>query len=635
MRFALFSLGDRAYGEQFCAAGRKLAVRLLQLGAVLLCEPGYGDDGTPQGGVFADLDQWIQNTLFSTLETMGHLLPSKEGAPQTSSSLLPTDRYAVTVKEPLLSTNGETEEWMQPAYQDSYRTFFESVAPLTAYKYDLDSSLRIDKNRTEGIGLLFARVAENRRITAEDWEQNTRHIRLQVSLSLDHSIKQENYYRVPANWSVQALPYKAGDVVSILPINDSTEVQRFIDLMPPSIQTMADHNIFINDLLYTSKGASHIEGGVCWPRHCTLRGWLTYCADIHTLPEREDLRALSYYCSLEHPLGKDQRDKLRSLSETEAAALYADYVLRNKRCWVDVLYDFDSLRDPGSKLTLQVLLTMLSPMRPREFSIASSPTRNWMLQRAGEGKGPARGFDVELCVAVVEGTTPLGRSFHGLCSNYLSRLIPGQSLVKMWIRSGSFQGLSLNVSPQLTEVAVNRRMTTPLLCIGAGTGVAPLRGLILEREAVFQQASKDGAILSSQGDTSMEGKVVAIQSQADNILLFGCRKAKADFYYKDEWSALEKKGRCRLLTAFSQDQWHKIYVQQVLKKMDQDENLIFKHVLEENGAIFIAGGPKMARAVKDEIVESLSKGLGGDCRKAKVLLASMQRQGRFSIEAWS
>ena len=44
--FALFCLGDRAYGPQFCAAGRKLAVRLLQLGMSPFCEVGYGDDNT-------------------------------------------------------------------------------------------------------------------------------------------------------------------------------------------------------------------------------------------------------------------------------------------------------------------------------------------------------------------------------------------------------------------------------------------------------------------------------------------------------------------------------------------------------------------------------------------------------------
>ena len=80
-----------------------------------------------------------------------------------------------------------------------------------------------------------------------------------------------------------------------------------------------------------------------WPKACTLRGLLTHCADIRSLPEREDLFALSAYCNLNHADGQDQREKLISLSETAGAALYGDYIIREKRNWADVFYDFDSM----------------------------------------------------------------------------------------------------------------------------------------------------------------------------------------------------------------------------------------------------------------------------------------------------
>ena len=78
-----------------------------------------------------------------------------------------------------------------------------------------------------------------------------------------------------------------------------------------------------------------------WPKTCTLRGLLTHCADIRSLPEREDLFALSAYCNLNHADGQDQREKLMSLSKTAGAALYGDYIIREKRNWADVFYDFD------------------------------------------------------------------------------------------------------------------------------------------------------------------------------------------------------------------------------------------------------------------------------------------------------
>ena len=68
--FALFALGDRNYGpDAFCAAGRKLAARLVQLGARPVCDVGYGDDGSSNGGAFADLDVWLDGRLFPALAT--------------------------------------------------------------------------------------------------------------------------------------------------------------------------------------------------------------------------------------------------------------------------------------------------------------------------------------------------------------------------------------------------------------------------------------------------------------------------------------------------------------------------------------------------------------------------------------
>ena len=60
-----------------------------------------------------------------------------------------------------------------------------------------------------------------------------------------------------------------------------------------------------------------------------------------------------------------------------------------------------------------------------------------------------------------------------------------------------------------------------------------------------------------------------------------------------------------------------------------------RHILERNGAVYIAGGSKMARAVKDEIVEALAARLDGGEKDAKRLLNKLKRKGLFSIEACS
>eukprot|EP00542_Grammatophora_oceanica_P013715 CAMPEP_0194055134 /NCGR_PEP_ID=MMETSP0009_2-20130614/55706_1 /TAXON_ID=210454 /ORGANISM="Grammatophora oceanica, Strain CCMP 410" /LENGTH=110 /DNA_ID=CAMNT_0038703935 /DNA_START=1 /DNA_END=330 /DNA_ORIENTATION=+ len=109
-----------------------------------------------------------------------------------------------------------------------------------------------------------------------------------------------------------------------------------------------------------------------------------------------------------------------------------------------------------------------------------------------------------------------------------------------------------------------------------------------------------------------------------------------DFYYRDEWEGQYNSrngGHLRLMTAFSQDQVRKIYVQQVMIAAD-DGNFLVQHLLYNGGAVYVAGGAKMARCVKDEIVEVLGKVLEGGEKKAKLFLKQLQRKGKFSVEAW-
>ena len=60
-----------------------------------------------------------------------------------------------------------------------------------------------------------------------------------------------------------------------------------------------------------------------------------------------------------------------------------------------------------------------------------------------------------------------------------------------------------------------------------------------------------------------------------------------------------------------------------------------RHILENGGAVYIAGGAKMAHCVKDEIVECLAAVLPGGEREAKLVLRKLAKAGKFSVEAWS
>eukprot|EP00580_Thalassiosira_gravida_P011109 CAMPEP_0201643010 /NCGR_PEP_ID=MMETSP0493-20130528/27377_1 /ASSEMBLY_ACC=CAM_ASM_000838 /TAXON_ID=420259 /ORGANISM="Thalassiosira gravida, Strain GMp14c1" /LENGTH=757 /DNA_ID=CAMNT_0048117335 /DNA_START=81 /DNA_END=2351 /DNA_ORIENTATION=+ len=651
VKFALFALGDRAYGpDAFCAAGRKLAARLVQLGARPVCALGYGDDGSLNGGVFADLDVWLEGALFPVLRRDNAELVVAEvssGSVKRSMAVVEDNLpYEVTVIQPSnrsspYNYNGEIQEWQQREFSQHYCKYFQHGCPTTAYQYNdqlgrttqQKSSSNIPNNNNAP---LLGRVTVNKRITADDWMQNTRHIKICITQSMD-----KNPPTTPGN-DCQTLPYQAGDVATILPSNPSTLVDHFISVLPLSIRRVANATLHIQHTPNHSTTTMNHP----WPTKCTLRGLLFHCADLQSLPEREDLFALSRYCKMRHPEGKDQRNKLISLSETSGAALYGDYIVREKRNWADLFYDFDSVRweekrsddrdvaghsnGEGRKLTISDLLTLLPSMAPRHFSIASSPSFS-KLESSTCNENEA-GFEIELCVAVVEGDTPRGRPYVGCCSGYLASIEPGDTgavasdagdTVRLWIHPGSFSKLPLNPLNVGQGGASSRYFETPVMCVGAGTGVAPLRSLILEREA--QRMSNIGNASPSNG--------IGNGDDDDNILVFGCRKRSKDYYYSTEWENRADSNRLRTIPAFSRDQKHKLYVQRALREADDGE-LIARHLLERGGAVYIAGGSKMARAVKDEIVEALGARLDGGEKDAKRLLNKLKRKGLFSIEAW-
>ena len=75
---------------------------------------------------------------------------------------------------------------------------------------------------------------------------------------------------------------------------------------------------------------------------------------------------------------------------------------------------------------------------------------------------------------------------------------------------------------QLDNHSSSRQFETPIMCIGAGTGIAPLRSLILEREAHIDK------VLSSTADL-VNNNTTTTNTDMDHILVFGCRKKTKDY----------------------------------------------------------------------------------------------------------
>ena len=104
--------------------------------------------------------------------------------------------------------------------------------------------------------------------------------------------------------------------------------------------------------------------------------------------------------------------------------------------------------------------------------------------------------------------------------------------------------------------------------IGPGTGIAPMRALLQERE--------------HQGKLS--------NAKGHNILFFGCRHRDIDYIYRDELEAYQSSGTlAQLHVAFSRDGNRKVYVQHLLAD-PENASALAKLLLQSDAYIFVCGG---------------------------------------------
>jgi len=208
----------------------------------------------------------------------------------------------------------------------------------------------------------------------------------------------------------------------------------------------------------------------------------------------------------------------------------------DKSALADYLWGVDTLdlllRFPGMQFSAAEFLALLKPLQHRAYSISSS--------------GKMHPDSVHLTVASVRYNAN-GRDHKGVCSTYMADLVDKDTEVKIFF--------SPNKSFRVPEDD-----SLPMIMVGPGTGIAPFRAFLQERE--FRKAS---------------GK---------NWLLFGDRNSATDYIYQEEIEEMQEKGvLTRLDLAFSRDQQEKIYVQD---RMLENGAEMFAW-LEQGGSFFVCG----------------------------------------------
>ena len=233
----------------------------------------------------------------------------------------------------------------------------------------------------------------------------------------------------------------------------------------------------------------------------------------------------------------------------------------------------DLLEAGGASLSAERLTGLLRPLPPRYYSIASSRK--------------AVGDEAHLLVAALRYDSH-GRPRSGVASvDIAARRRVGDSLP-----------VTLRANPHFRLPADPAR---PIIMIGPGTGVAPFRGFLQEREAI--------------GATGR------------NWLIFGHRNYLHDFLYQLDWQDWIKGGLLtRLDVAFSRDQPAKRYVQHALWEARRD----LYAWLAEGASLYVCGDANaMAKDVHAMLLRILADQGNQDEAAAKAALDGIRRDGRY------
>lgn len=186
-----------------------------------------------------------------------------------------------------------------------------------------------------------------------------------------------------------------------------------------------------------------------------------------------------------------------------------------------------------------------------------------------------------------------GRDRYGVCSVYCSeQLQPGDQVPVYVHRNPNFK------LPQDSDA--------PIIMIGPGTGVAPFRAFMQEREEI-------GA----------EGR---------SWLFYGDQHFLTDFLYQTEWQAWLKQGvLTRMDVAFSRDTDRKVYVQHRMLEKQKE----FYKWLEEGAYVYVCGDEKrMAHDVHDTLLTIIEQEGGISREQAEERLATMQREKRYQRDVY-
>ncbi|MBS2969526.1 cytochrome P450 [Metabacillus sp. KIGAM252] len=431
----------------------------------------------------------------------------------------------------------ERELWASLAVHFNIELQFESMEEADKLTIEFVSG-EIKTPIAEVYQAFSAKIAVNKELQAPESSRSTRHIEITLP---------------------EGVTYREGGHIGILPHNSPESVNRVLR----RFRLSGRETVVLKG---EGTSASHLPMG----QPIEVRKLLSACVELQHPVTRNQLKNLA-----EATVCPPHKFELEAMLNR-----YQEDILAKRISILELLEKY-----MACELTFERFIGMLPALKPRYYSISSSPE-----------KFTGR---VSLTVSVLKGPAWSGAGeYKGVSSGYLARLLPGDE-VKCFIREPQ-NGFERPANPE-----------TPIIMVGTGSGVAPFRGFLQGRRALQDQGCKLG----------------------EAHLYFGCRNSKLDFLYEQELKEAEKDGLVFLHTAFSREESSaQTYVQHLIKEHASE----LLSLLEKNAHLYICGdGSKMAPDVEGALKESYQAVKNASEEEAAAWLADLQQQGRFAKDVWA
>ncbi|MEU6348531.1 cytochrome P450 [Streptomyces sp. NPDC047072] len=344
--------------------------------------------------------------------------------------------------------------------------------------------------------------------------------------------------------------FRTADHVTVLPVNDKALVERAAVAFGVDLDAVLD-----------IRATRPRRDGLAVDRPLTVRQLLTHHVELRQRPTASDLSALA----AANPC-PPERVQLQGLSD-------------DPRTLVEIFETHPALR---GALDWPALLDLLPPLRPRHYSVSSSPA--------------ADPRHIDLMVSLLEAPARSGTgTYRGTGSGHLTDVQPGDTVLA-------------RIQPCREAFRVDH--SAPVVMIAAGTGLAPFRGAVADRVAALRR-----------GDELPPA-----------LCYFGCDAPDADFLHADELRSAEAVGAVRLRPAFSAVPESGFVQHRIAAEGDEVWDL-----LQAGGRVYICGdGSKMAPGVR-EAFRTLFRDRtpGADDTAAGRWLDGLVRDGRYVEDVYA